>query len=108
MIRVAKRDALFLLLVPNAGFLPRRWGLYCGTHQAAVREEARWLEGWQELFDSAGLQIERRWKDLHVLTLSWIKRGPWYRRPIRAAQAFALLFWPLGWQYQVYHLCRRK
>jgi SAM-dependent methyltransferase len=108
MVRVAKRDALFLMLVPNLDFLPRRLGLYSGTQQAAIREEARSLEGWEELFDSTGLQIERRWKDLHVLTISWIKRGPWYLRPIRAAQAFALPFWPLGWQYQVYYICRLK
>jgi SAM-dependent methyltransferase len=108
MIRVAKPDALFLLLVPNADFLLRRLGLYRGTQQVAIREEARSLEGWQELFDSVGLQIETRWKDLHVLSRSWIKRGPWYAWPIRAVQGFALLFWPLGWQYQVYHLCRRK
>ena len=106
MIRVAKPDAMFLLLVPNADFLPRRLGLYSGTQQASLREEAKSLEQWQELFEAAGLCVTLRWKDLHVLSLSWIKRGPWYLWPVRAAQACALPLWPLSWQYQIYHLCR--
>ncbi len=106
MIRVAKPEAHFLLLVPNTGFLPRRLGLYSGTHQAAIREEARSLQGWQTLFASAGLKVEERWRDLHVLSASWITQGRWYGWPLRAAQALALPIWPLSWQYQVYHLCR--
>ncbi len=54
IIRTAKPDAMFLLLVPNAGFLTRRLGLYAGTQQAVVREEVRSLREWQELFGSAG------------------------------------------------------
>ena len=57
MARVAKPGALFLLLVPNAGFLPRRLGLYSGTDQAKVREDVRALREWQQLFESAGLRI---------------------------------------------------
>lgn len=108
MIRVAKPGALFLLLVPNAGFLTRRLGFYSGTQQAAVREEVRSLPGWQELFESAGLRVCRRWRDLHVLSPSWIFRGPWYGCPLRAVQALALPFCPLTWQYQIYHLCAVK
>lgn len=105
MVRVAKGDAKILLLVPNADFLTRRLGLYHGTEQANIREDIRTLAGWKELFESAGLQVVRRWKDLHVLSWSWIRRGKWYLRPLRAAQALALPLWPLSWQYQVYHLC---
>jgi len=105
MVRVAKPEALFLLLVPNADFLSRRLGLYSGTQQTAVREEVLTLEGWQELFESVGLHIRYRWRDLHVLSLSWIFRGRWFGWPLRAAQALALPFWPLSWQYQIYHLC---
>ena len=76
MKRVAKPDAKFLLLVPNAGFLPRRLGLYGGTEQASVREEMLSLQQWQSLFDTRGLTGEHRWRDLHVLSLAWIFRGP--------------------------------
>src|SRR5262249_47673137 len=62
MVRVAKPNAVFLLLVPNADFLPRRLGMYSGTEQIAVHEEIRSLPGWQMLFDSVGLQVHRRWK----------------------------------------------
>jgi SAM-dependent methyltransferase len=105
MIRVAKPDAPFLFLVPNAGFLSRKLGFYSGTEQAAVCEEWRSLPGWQDLFESVGLRVLRRWKDLHVLSPSWILRESWYRWPLRAGQALALTLWPLSWQYQVYHLC---
>jgi len=108
IVRVAKPDARVLLLVPNSGFLPRRLGLYAGTHQAQVHEEDRSLEEWHALFESAGLRVERRWRDLHVLSASWIFRGPWYLWFIRATQALALPLWPLSWQYQVYHLCGLK
>jgi len=106
MVRVAKPEASFLLLVPNAGFLTRRLGLYGGTQQVSVREEVFHLQVWQELFESVGLLIQERWKDLHVLSVRWITQGPPYLVPGRLAQALALLFWPLRWQYQVYHLCK--
>jgi len=105
MIRVAKPEALFLLLVPNSGFLTRRLGLFCGTQQVDMREDVRSLGEWQALFESAGLVVRHRWRDLHVISPSWIFRERWFSWPLRAAQAFALPFWPLSWQYQVYHLC---
>jgi SAM-dependent methyltransferase len=108
MVRVAKPGAVFLLLVPNSGFLPLRLRLYSGTQQADVREEVRSLSEWRKLFDNAGLRVRYRWKDLHVLSPSWIFRGAWYSWPLRAAQALVLPFWPLSWQYQVYHLCTIK
>ena len=108
MVRVAKPGAVFILLVPNAGFLPLRLGLYAGTQQADIREVVRSLSEWRELFDRAGLSVRHRWRDLHVISRSWIFRGPWYAWPMRAAQAFALPLWPLDWQYQVYHLCTIK
>lgn len=108
MVRVAKPEALFLLLVPNADFPPRRLGLYSGTEQAAVKEEVLTLEAWKQLFESAGLRVQTRWRDLHVLSTSWIFRGPCYLWPLRLAQALALPLWPLRWQYQVYHLCKLR
>ena len=108
MIRVAKPNASVLLLVPNAGFLTRRLGFYGGTEQVVAHEEVLSLPVWQELFESVGLSVEKRWKDLHVLSVSWITRGPWYLVPLRLAQALALPFWPLSWQYQVYYFCSLK
>ena len=103
MVRVSRKGALFIILVPNSGFLTRRLGLYGGTHQVAAREDVRSLEEWNEIFESGGLKTTRRWKDLHVLSREWIGSRGWRYTPIRALQALALIFWPLSWQYQVYH-----
>ena len=108
MTRVAKPSALFLLLVPNAGFLPLRLGLYSGTHQAKVWEDVRSIGEWQDLFESARLRILYRWRDLHVLSAAWLFVGRWHQWPLRAAQALALPVWPLTWQYQIYYLCKLK
>jgi SAM-dependent methyltransferase len=108
MVRTATKEAIFLILVPNAGFLTRRLELYRGTAQADIKEEWRSLDDWKRLFESAGLQVEKAWKDLHVLSWSWIAARKWYHIPLRVLQAIALIFWPLSWQYQVYHLCRKR
>jgi SAM-dependent methyltransferase len=108
MVRTARDDAIFLILVPNMGFLTRRLGLFHGTAQAGIKEEWRTLDGWQQLIESAGLQVKGTWKDLHVLSWSWIASRRWFLIPLRALQAIALIFWPLAWQYQVYHLCQKK
>ncbi|MHB9022005.1 MAG: class I SAM-dependent methyltransferase [Halothiobacillus sp.] len=108
MLRVGKEDAFFLFLVPNKDFLTRRLGLFIGTHQVDIMEDARKISEWESLFENSGLQVERRWKDLHVLSWSWITQRGWYSVPIRTMQALALIFWPLRWQYQVYFLCTRS
>lgn len=108
MARVARDDARFLLLVPNADFLTRKLGFFRGTGQVEIREDIRTLKGWQELFETAGIEVIKRWKDLHVVSWSWIAARSWFHIPIRALQAFALVFWPLSWQYQVYFLCKKR
>ncbi|MGH8123539.1 MAG: class I SAM-dependent methyltransferase [Rudaea sp.] len=102
MVRVAKPGARFLILVPNAGFLTRRLGLYRGTAQVAVRETVRPLAQWESLLSDAGLVVTRRWRDLHPLSASWICHGNIRQWAARAAQAVALTVWPVAWQYQVY------
>jgi len=108
MLRVARGDARFLILVPNAGFLTRRLGLYRGTQQAAVRETVLSIETWNALFENAGLRVVAKWRDLHPLSIDWIMRGSWLLRPVRFLQALALTLWPVSWQYQVYFLCVRQ
>jgi ubiquinone/menaquinone biosynthesis C-methylase UbiE len=105
MRRVVKPDGVLLILVPNAGFPTYRLKLFRGTQQQAIRETIRSLSDWDAMFSDAGLDITKRWKDLHVLNKKWIFRKPWYLIPFRLAQALALVIWPLNWQYQVYHQC---
>lgn len=106
MVRVGMQGARFLLCVPNSEFLTRRLGLFRGTEQAAVQEHARSLSEWEQLFRGQGIIVERRWRDLHVLSWSWICRGRRSMWPARLLQALALTWWPLRWQYQVYYLAR--
>jgi len=107
MARVAKPDARFLILVPNADFLTRKLGLFGGTNQKDAKQVVRTLAEWEALFGAAGLQVTARWKDLHVLSWRWIAMNGWLAAPVRAMQALALPLWPLRWQYQVYFLCER-
>ena len=108
MRRVAKADAQFLILVPNADFLTRKLGLFGGTNQKDAREVVRTLAEWEALFLAAGLTVAARWKDLHVLSWRWISMNGWLAAPLRALQALALPLWPLKWQYQVYFLCQES
>ena len=105
MRRVAKPNAKFVLLVPNKDFLTRKLKLYFGTNQKDAKEVVRTLPEWKTLFESVGLSVQERWKDLHVLSSHWIFLNGWIQAPLRALQAVALPTWPLSWQYQVYHLC---
>lgn len=105
MVRVARPGAIFVLLVPNKDFLTRRLGLFAGTYQVDAKEVVRSLEEWQSLFNTAGLRVVERWRDLHVLNRDWICRGRPWLWPARLLQALALAIWPLHWQYQVYHRC---
>jgi ubiquinone/menaquinone biosynthesis C-methylase UbiE len=104
MVRVAHPAARFVILVPNKDFLTRKLGLYGGTYQVDAMEMVRTLEEWNTLFEAAGLTVRKRWKDLHVLTWNWIAANGLPKAPLRALQAMALPFWPIEWQYQVYHL----
>lgn len=108
IVRVAKPMAAILLLVPNAGFLARRFHLFTGTNQAAIKEEMYSLRQWAILFETANLDIQRRWKDLHVLSWAWLSYRGWGAISIRLVKAFMIALLPLKWQYQVYHLCRKS
>ena len=87
MIRVSNKDAIFILLVPNTDFLTRKLGLYSGTSQADIKEDVRTLDEWGTLFEAAGLTVKERWRDLHVLSWSWIAANGWCLAPVRLAQA---------------------
>jgi len=107
MVRVGAVQARYLILVPNAGFLTRRLGFYAGTQQTRLREDVYSLDTWMDLFRAAGLVVQSRWRDLHTLDRRWIATGPMWQWFLRAAQAAMLPIWPIAWQYQVYHLCKK-
>jgi SAM-dependent methyltransferase len=104
MRRVLRKGGKALVLVPNAGFLTRRLGLFRGTEQIAVREDVLSLDAWRRLFEQSGFTVDHRWRDLHVLSTGWLLRKGWLHVVPRLLQALLLTVWPLGLQYQVYHL----
>lgn len=108
MLRVAKPEAIFLILVPNAGFLTRKLKLFGGTGQVAIRETVRSIDEWTAMFENAGLAVRAKWRDLHPLSRAWICNGRGWTWPVRGAQALALALWPVRWQYQVYFLCKAR
>jgi len=108
MRRVAADGARVLILVPNAGFLTRRLGLYQGTQQVRIRETVRTIAEWKEMINGAGLAPVALWRDLHMLSIQWLRKGPVINYPLRVLQALALTVWPIAWQYQVYFLCRKN
>lgn len=107
MVRVAKPNARFLILVPNDGFYLRRLGIYKGTKQIAAREDVLSLEKWRALFEEGGLRVEDQWGDLHIMSSSWITEGSLPMWPVRLAVALSMTIAPLSLQYQVYHLCEK-
>ena len=108
MVRVAQPYAKFLLLVPNTDFLTVRLGFYKGTYQTDIKEETKTIEEWNQIFEEAGLQVNKKWRDLHILNWSWVLRGTCLTIPCRLLQAVILPFWPLRWQYQIYFLCQKQ
>lgn len=106
MRRVAKKEARIVILVPNSDFLTYKLGLYSGTDQKSVQETIRSLDEWSSMITRNGLNIISCWRDLHILSPSWIIRKPYLMIPARLAQALLLPLWPLRWQYQVYHWCK--
>ena len=108
MLRVAKKEAIFLILVPNKDFLTRKVGLFSGTNQVDAKEDVKTLQEWQSLFEDSGLIVNERWKDLHIFSWHWILSKHFFSIPLRILQALALTVWPLKWQYQVYHLCSKS
>jgi len=108
MIRVGKKSTHFLFLVPNENFIAKRLGLFKGTDQINVKEEARTLKEWECMFESVDVKIIKKWKDLHILSKSWIFRKGIQAAPIRFFQSLIVAILPLNWQYQVYFLCERQ
>jgi hypothetical protein len=108
MVRVGTAGARYLLLVPNGDFMTRRLGLFRGTQQARVVEDVLPLDEWRRLIQEAGLAVNRRYRDLHVLSARWITSGSPLTWPLRLAQAAVLPLWPMAWQYQVHHLCSKR
>lgn len=108
MVRVARKNALILILVPNSEFPTYKLGLFKGTEQIEAKETFRTINEWQTMFNAAGIEVMDIRKDLHVLNSAWVMRKGILQAPARLLQAVLLLIWPLKWQYQLFFYCRIK
>lgn len=111
MLRVAKPDARFCIMVPNEDFIGWKLLGHQGTAQQDINEHLLPLSAWRRFFDEQGVEIERvtpdRW---HAVR--------WRRAPGEGGGGARFLSgpllevaWrlvPLAWQYQFVFLLRRR
>jgi len=109
MIRVAKDDGRFLIIVPNKKYWLWWWQGQYGTKQQAMKETLMDLDGWKDFFQRHGLAI------------TWIGQDMWPRRslkilksknPIRILRRLFVhglwLFMPLKYTYQFAFVMQKK
>jgi SAM-dependent methyltransferase len=109
MLRVAKPDARFCIMVPNENFIGWKVLGHQGTAQQDINEHLFSLRTWRVFFESQGLEIVRvtpdRWH-----AVRWRKASG--GSPVRFVSGPLLeVAWrlvPLAWQYQFVFLLRRR
>jgi SAM-dependent methyltransferase len=110
MLRVAKPDAQFCIMVPNRHFAGWKLLGHRGTAQQDINERLLSLAEWRRMFEQHGLRVRRvvpdRWH-----AVKWrSSRRP--RTPWHAAKGFLLeTAWsllPLSWDYQFIFLLERQ
>ena len=109
MLRVAKPDAHFCIMVPNENFIGWKVLGHQGTAQQDINEHLLSLGTWRRFFESQGLEIVRvipdRW---HAVRWRKVSGGS----PVRFVSGPLLeVAWrlvPLAWQYQFVFLLRRR
>ena len=109
MLRVAKPDARFCIMVPNENFIGWKVLGHHGTAQQDINEHLLSLRAWRQFFESQNLEIVRvipdRWH-----AVRWRKSSG--GSPVRFVSGPLLeVAWrlvPLAWQYQFVFLLRRR
>ncbi len=108
MIRVAKKDAKFMIIVPNLNyFLWKVTGKY-GTKQQDMKETLMDYDGWRKFFEKHGLVVRKTyhdpwpWKSLKIFK----HKSPW-RIARRAFYRFVWLFIPTRSTYQFVFILTR-
>ena len=109
MLRVAKPDAAFCIMVPNQDFIGWKLRGHQGTAQQDINEHLLPVDGWRRLFVEHGLEVARvtpdRW---HAIRWRMISRGGAARFVTGPLFEAAWRLLPLRWQYQFVFLLRRR
>ena len=109
MVRVAKDDARFLIIVPNKKFWLWRWQGKYGTKQSQMREVLMDYGGWKSFFERHGLEV------LDVRHDMWPRRSLAvlkHMNPIRIIRRlFVHVLWffmPLRYTYQFVFIMKKR
>lgn len=109
MLRVAKPDALFCIMVPNSDFVGWRVLGRRGTAQQDINEQLQSLDAWRRLFAEHDLEIVRTVPDRWHAE-KW--RHGQARGPLQRVKGMLLeAAWraiPLRYEYQFIFLLRRR
>lgn len=109
ILRVAKKDAKFFIIVPNKNYLWDKVVGKRGTIQRDYKEELKDFNSWKNLFEKFGLEMEKVTQDKYPAEIVKIFE---YKNPIkilrRIIYRFAWLFMPLNYTYQFVFVFKRK
>ena len=110
MVRVAKPDAQFCIMVPNSNFAGWKVLGHRGTAQQDINERLLSLAAWRKTFEEHGLRVQRVVADCWHAT-KWRsdprRRSLWYSAKGLLLQAAWRLL-PLSWEYQFIFLLERR
>lgn len=108
MLRVAKPNARFCIMVPNEDFIGWKVLGHQGTAQQDINEHLLPLRAWRTFFDEQGLEIVRATPD-RWHAVRWRKQaGSASRFVTGPLLEVAWRLVPLAWQYQFVFLLRRR
>jgi len=109
MLRVAKPDARFCIMVPNENFIGWKVLGHQGTAQQDINEHLFSLSAWRRFFESQKLEIVQvvpdRWHSIRWRKVSGGSPVRFLSGPLLEV-AWRLI--PLAWQYQFVFLLRRS
>ncbi len=108
MIRVAKKGAKFLIIVPNINYLWDKVVGKKGTIQRDYKEELKDLNSWKKLFNNYGLKIEKIVQDKYPAEIVKIFE---YKNPVKILRRIIYrliwVFMPLKYTYQFIFILKR-
>ena len=109
MVRVAKPEARFCIIVPNKNFIYWKLTRKKGTEQQEINEQLLSLNEWKNLFEKGGLKIEKIYQDKwHMYKINIFNS----LNPLSIIKSLILkLTWmvlPLYYTYQFVFICKKK
>jgi ubiquinone/menaquinone biosynthesis C-methylase UbiE len=109
MIRVAKNDAFFCIVVPNTNFLFWKFKSTKGTDQQDINETLLSLKQWKNIFNNEGLEIFKVYQDKWFMKKTKIFLSANILGIVkRSIYKLIWFFLPLNYAYQFIFILRKK